>query len=613
MVMWRHEHDPFVTAVSVDCPAFQPIVFHPPNHIPSVHVAVYLPTQGQENEFMSCISKLSLCLEEIQEKYPGAEIFLRGDFNVNENNTRRNKLLDHFCQEHLLKIVPNNHRTYHHFIGQGKSDSFLDKLLHSSEKSVPEIITDIICKLENPLINSHHNLIISSWKLPSSATDESPDNIVKAPRIVNIRRKVIWSDSGVLEYQKQVTDHLLRLQKLWLNQPPTRSCISLLLKSTNHILTSVAATTNRTINLNSSPCVKSKQVPIVVRKSQRSLLRMSRKLQNLGMSSIPQAVMADLKLKFKAMKAEHQRLVRSNNAMDSLKRDQKLHSVLSTNPSSLYKAIKVNKKANGGRIERLIVSNDLYLGDEVADGFFNSLKALKTSNVESLEASTAYASFSEDYEHIIEICSNGDKIPNVTLAKSQELLMSMKPGVSDLYSLTARHYLNAGVAGVQHFHLLLSALISDINNTNIVEINAVFATILYKGHGKDRHSDRSYRTISICPLLAKALDLYIRELNMNKWNQDQQDVQFMGEGSSHELAGLLLTEATQFSLFTDKVPMFALFLDVRSAFDSVERKILINKLFHCGTSGDALIFIENILGARKIYVEWERMIFFQNI
>ena len=50
----------------------------------------------------------------------------------------------------------------------------------------------------------------------------------------------------------------------------------------------------------------------------------------------------------------------------------------------------------------MTVCNDLYLGDEVADGFYNSLKALKTSDVESLEASTAYASFSEDYEHIIE-------------------------------------------------------------------------------------------------------------------------------------------------------------------------------------------------------------------
>ena len=608
MVMWRLEHDPFVTAVSVDCPAFQPIVFHPPNHFPSIHVAVYLPTQGQENEFISCISKLSLFLEEMQEKYPGAEMFLRGDFNVNENNIRRNRLLEHFCIDHLLKVVPNDHKTYHHFIGQGKSDSFLDKILHSSEKNVPEKISEIICKLENPLINSHHDLIISTFELPPSATEECSSNFLKAPRIPNNRKKVIWSDTGVLEYQKQVTDQLLRLQTLWLAQPSTRSCISLLMKSTNHVLTSVAAMTNKTINLNTSRCVKSRPLPIVLRKSQRSLLKMSKKIQNHSKIGTPQAVLADLKVKLKAMKAEHQRLVRTNNANNSLKRDQKLHSVLSTNPSSLYKAVNANKKSGGGRIQRLTVCNDLYLGDEVADGFYNSLKGLKTSDVKSLEASACYASFSEDYEHIIDICSNGDKIPQITLNKSKEILMKVKPGVSDLNSITAKHYLNAGETGAQHFHLLLSALISDINNTNIVEVNAVFATILYKGHGKDKHSDRSYRTISICPLLAKALDLYVRELNLTKWNQDQDKVQFMGEGSSHELAGLLLTEAVQFSLFTNKVPMFALFLDVRSAFDSVQRKILITKLFHCGTAGDALLFIDNRLGARTTYVEWEKIL-----
>ena len=90
--------------------------------------------------------------------------------------------------------------------------------------------------------------------------------------------------------------------------------------------------------------------------------------------------------------------------------------------------------------------------------------------------------------------------------KSQELLMSIKLGVSDFNSLTAKHHLNAGVARVQHFHILLSALISDINNTSIVEVNAVFVSILYKGY-KDRHSDRLYRTITIFPLFAKALDI----------------------------------------------------------------------------------------------------------
>ena len=93
---------------------------------------------------------------------------------------------------------------------------------------------------------------------------------------------------------------------------------------------------------------------------------------------------------------------------------------------------------------------------------------------------------------------------------------------------------------------------------------------------------------------------------MIRWNQNQEDVQFLGEGSSHELAALLLTEVAQHSLYTIKQPLYALFLDAMSAFDSVLRKILISNLFHCGTNGESLLLIDRRLEARTTYVEWEK-------
>ena len=70
MIMWKHEHDPFIKMIPVDSPAFQPMVFKPPGHNLSIHIAVYLPTQGQENEFVDCISKLSLCIDKLQDEHP---------------------------------------------------------------------------------------------------------------------------------------------------------------------------------------------------------------------------------------------------------------------------------------------------------------------------------------------------------------------------------------------------------------------------------------------------------------------------------------------------------------------------------------------------------------
>ena len=47
MIMWKVEHDPYITIIPVTCPSFQPILFKPPGHLQSIHIAVYLPTQGQ--------------------------------------------------------------------------------------------------------------------------------------------------------------------------------------------------------------------------------------------------------------------------------------------------------------------------------------------------------------------------------------------------------------------------------------------------------------------------------------------------------------------------------------------------------------------------------------
>ena len=181
----------------------------------------------------------------------------------------------------------------------------------------------------------------------------------------------------------------------------------------------------------------------------------------------------------------------------------------------------------------------------------------------------------------------------------------MRPDVNDYFGVTPNHYNYAGPLGWKHFHLLLETLLKDVNNTDIQEINIVFACILFKGHNKDKTKDRSYRTISTCPVVAKALDLYIRDLNIEKWNNDKAETQFQGEGSSHELAAILLTEVIQHSLYTKKKPLYVLYLDAESAFDVVLKELLIRNLFHCKTDGHFLIYLNNRLDNRETFIEWD--------
>ena len=108
---------------------------------------------------------------------------------------------------------------------------------------------------------------------------------------------------------------------------------------------------------------------------------------------------------------------------------------------------------------------------------------------------------------------------------------------------------------------------------------------MHKGYGKDRESDRSHRTISTCPLLAKCLDIYIGQLYYPLWR--------------------LLTEAIQYSVHNAKSLIFVLFLDVKSAFDVVIRQNVIVDAYKAGARDHGLIYFDNRMKNRRTFPQWE--------
>ena len=507
-----------------------------------------------------------------------------------------------------IKKVHISHKTYHHFTGSGNFDSNLDKILHSSNVSSKEVVTSIICKLENPLIDSHHDLIISSWNLPIILTNEQPHNPTIAPRMTNTRNKIVWSGAGVDEYQKLVGPHLSRLRDFWLSSP-TKSSVSVLFNTTNHILSCSATLTNKYIDLSKKFKPRSSPVSRQVKQSKSSVLKLHKKLRDAVNSNAAPSMITSLEKKLKGAKADHRKLVRAEDVDEEVKRNNNLHDILTRNPSSFHKAIRNSKNSlSSGNTQKLVVGGKVYLGEQVADGFFDSLKSLKSIDQVVLDDSETYSDFKKDYINILELCRSGKPVPEISEKKAFEILKTIKPEVNDLYSITAKHYLNAGPSGITHFRLLINTFLQDVSLLTITEINRVYATILFKGHQKDKSSDRSYRTISICPLVAKGVDLYVKDINMAAWRDDQAETQYQGEGSSHELAALLLTETIQFSLFNIKQPIFILYLDARSAFDVVLRELLIKNLYHCGTDLQSLLIINNRLSNRSTCLEWDKQL-----
>ena len=555
LALWRTQLDPYVKILPTTSTSALPLLLSIPGVALSAHIALYLPTSGREVEFISALADLEAIIENIREDY-ACPIYLRGDCNVNPKNVVRAEIFKHFCSKHALVTTELGHPTHHHFMGEGKFDAQLDLILRSGEENPADSVEAIICKLRNPLIQSHHDLIVT--ELPLHLVDllhEEP--VPVAPKVLNNRVKIKWNDDNIDHYQEIIGSNLSAIRERWAVES-SPSSISILLSSTNHALSSAAKASNDFVKLG-KPTVQKPVTHPEIRAAQLFLLRTSKHLHTLASnpSSAPEAL-ASARDATASAKSSLRRISRKVDVDACYQRDSELLTILQNNPSQLFKSIKGMKSNSSKKIQKLVVAKKVFPGKHVPDGFFASLSHLKSPDMSSIHSSDSFKSTLSSFNHIMEICKTGLKIPDISSKDAVELLMSLRPDVNDLYSITARHYLHAGMEGVIHFSFLLNLIIRNVNLSSLEELNR--AMILHKGHGKDRESDRSYRTISTCPFLSKALDKYVGSLYESGWVSAQAETQFQGTGSSHELAALLLTECINFSIYSPRSVCTAFFL-----------------------------------------------------
>ena len=564
-----------------------------------IHVGIYMPTSGKEDDFVAEITSLCLCLDQLCEKFPGADIFVRGDSNVNSNHKNRSVLLRHLLDSFCLIRVNITHNTYHHFTGAGLYDSNIDVLLHSDRKDVKEDVLTILCKHDYPDMLSHHDMVLSLCYFPAVPPTVVPsDTLVTAPRLDISREKIIWTCEGAASYRDTVSPLLTSLRTRWLD-PTSKVSTSVLLKMTNFVLAKAASLCNTAVNLSSTPTQKVAWVPRPIYVAKKKLKRIHRQWKKCGKSEVAE-------VSYKTALKEYKRIVRTIRLEKDMQQDQKLLSILSNDPSSIYSYIRATRNTSSTRIEKLVVKDKEYTGDRVADGFYDSMTSLKSCDDSLLLKNPKISAQFSNYELVRMLCQRSTPIPPLSLAMAAKLLGRLKKNVKDISSITALHYINAGEEGVKHFQALINAVLEEVDNATIDDLNIALGIILYKGHRKPKTSDRSYRTISTCPFLAKSIDLYLRDLHHEKWDACQAVTQYQGAGSNHELASLLLTEVIQFSLNVANKPVFLLALDAQSAFDRCLRQILVCELFKAGIDGDSLLLIDNRLASRSTVYEWDK-------
>ena len=167
ITMYRKELEPFISEIATESSRILPIYLKIPGYNDSVHVNIYLPTSGKDSEYLDCLASMKAIIEEILEDKPETMVYIRGDANASfsvRNSTHCNKrdiLFHHFVGDLNLHNVDLGHKTYHHFTGEGSSDSSIDVLLEPANNINSEKVTGILCLKSNSNIDSHHDIILS--------------------------------------------------------------------------------------------------------------------------------------------------------------------------------------------------------------------------------------------------------------------------------------------------------------------------------------------------------------------------------------------------------------------------------------------------------------------
>jgi hypothetical protein len=262
LLLWMKELDPYIEVITTNTTAFLPIVLKMPGLQTSVHISLYMPTHGRDSEFLSDLAELRNCIDDLVAHFTDPILYIRGDGNVNSNNIARVTLLQQLRKDYRLAQTETGHNTYHHFVGSGMYDIDIDILLHTENENVSETVTKILCKHDHPSILSHHDVILSSFTIPTMMTNISKTVYETAPRVDHTRSRIDWSEEGQVEYCELVSPQLKQAREQWLD-PSSQVSMSVLLSVTSDILTKCATLTNkfRIVGSNSNAVTRSRSTP----------------------------------------------------------------------------------------------------------------------------------------------------------------------------------------------------------------------------------------------------------------------------------------------------------------------------------------------------------------
>ena len=545
-------------------------------------LSFYAPTSGRDEDFLESISSLSEYLQRYSS--PGDQVLIGADSNCStKSSPRRQQAWKNFCESFQLQNYNSPLPSFHHH--NGTSESFLDLFAASTSLALGDIIQ--YCTLETPMNLSSHDPIETTI----SVQLESPRNESKFEKTYTDfkRNKIIWESSKLTDYQQLAEKALSDALSYW-DTPETIPLLSCLV---SNLLVSCASIVFET----RSPTSRSHP-----RKHSRKILQaqslLNRSFSAWKQAGKPPSNSVPSRRNYTDARSNLQRLQRQEENYLHIREHNNLMNLDITNRSQIFAALKKSRGISNNKVTPVLHTPvGTYHGDDVLEGFAADAEHLGKSNEDDQYFDQGFYRLCKlENLYIFDISSEQEfKIPSMEISQLNHILNSkMKPGKAcDVYQLTVEHLRNSGDNAKLLILNLINRILKNIYYLSCPQIKLGLGTAIHKGKKKPITMSKSYRRITVTPILGAIIDYYLDPIAEALFRPSQSPDQLgFTSGISYLLAAIQRGECQRWAV-DQKLTCFGVSLDGEAAFPSVEREIQVRELYTIGERGDLLHYSKN--------------------
>ena len=507
---------------------------------------LYLPTAGQDEDFLEVLSQFSADI--MLHQHNSSAIYIGTDSNHSEKSSKRRKEgMSDFMKSFSLKtILTNDVATFHH--NNQSSSSQIDHILYSENSSFCIDLLDHLCNQEDSDNLSAHDVIIGKIKVPQpiSSKYQKDYSHTYEPFLIS---KPIWEMQYVENYQDMVKEAFIGIFESF----KSPEFIPALSEMCSKALVLSAEMCFKTTNPKSYHKVR--EVPRFSPDMIQAYNEHEKNCKKWRAAGRPSSNTHPLKLLKLSSQRNLQRLTRKETSEKAIKLHEELMQCKSSDLSKACKKLKAmrgdNKQQNDISFIETLCGK--FEGVNVLEGFCANTELLCNREQTDENDHEFLRLCQADNEIIIELSKDDDiEIPHMNLTILKEIIFRRLKlnKACDLFKLTVEHLRFIGDENLKFILRLLNLIIDNLNAISAPQLNTAIATVVHKGKSKPVYNHKSYRQVRVSPLIGRLLDEYLRSVkvamtkplqNLNQYGFTENMNFLLGALQRHEAENIVLT------------------------------------------------------------------------